>query len=201
MTLTEPYLTVTELEGELALRRIDCPIAVRPGTYRVLIDGAWVELYAVEPRINTGAGPIRAVVFHGSGPVVASLVRLETALRSGAGPVRMETQERRAFSVAFEKLDATLFLYGRFHRERRDPEIDYRISLPDRTISAVPAPPQRAGRHRGSQCSATRVARAVRLAARSRQAGGQAPGVRSADVRPGALAAGRAASARSSTLR
>jgi hypothetical protein len=135
VTPAEPYLTVTEIEGELALRRIDCPIAVRPGTYRVLIDGAWVELYAVEPRITTGAGPIRAVVLHGSGAVVASLVRLEAALRSGAGPVHMETQERRAFSVVFEKFDATLSLYGRFHRDRRDPEIDYRITLPDRTIT------------------------------------------------------------------
>jgi hypothetical protein len=135
MTLAEPYLTATEVEGELALRRIDCSITIRPGTYRVLIDGAWIELFAVEPRITTGAAPIRAVVLRGSGPVVASLVRLGAALRAGAGPVHMETQDNRAFSVTFEKLDVTLYLYGRFHRDRRDREIDYRISLPDRTIT------------------------------------------------------------------
>ena len=135
MTNAGPYLTVSEIEGELALRRIDCPITVRPGPYRVLIDGAWVELHAAEPRITTGAAPVRAVVLRGSGATVASLVRLEAALRSGAGPVRLETPDRGAFSVAFEQLAATLFLHGRFQRDRGEPEILYRIALPGRAIT------------------------------------------------------------------
>ncbi len=82
-----PYLTVTEFEAELALRKIECPITVRPGPYQVRLDNAWVELYAVEPRTSTGAAPVRAVVLRGAGAAVESLVRLEAVLRSTGGLV------------------------------------------------------------------------------------------------------------------
>ena len=145
MTAT-PYLTVTDLERELTVQRIDAPLTIRPGMYRVQVEGAWTELDAVEPRITTGAAPIRALQLRASGTGVSDLLRLHAELRDGGGPLHMETPERRAFDVAFQDLRSTLFLSGTFHRDREEPEIEYRISLQGKELMGIAIDRERDGR-------------------------------------------------------
>lgn len=146
MTTASPYVTVTDLERQLMLRRIDCPRTISPARYRVAVQGAAIEIDAVEPRIHTGAAPIRAVQLHASGAAVSDLLRVEAELRTGARALAMETLDGNAFTVMFESSRATLFLYGTFCRDRDEPEIQIRVSLRDREISGIAIDRDREGR-------------------------------------------------------
>lgn len=116
----ETYLTVTDLEKRLRLLKIACPRTISAGVYRVLVGGEWVQIHAAEPRISTGAAPLRALEFAGFGSDAEHVVRLEAELRAGFGPLQMTAGEQPAFSVSFEEVRGWFYLYGDFHHRDRD---------------------------------------------------------------------------------
>lgn len=73
--MREMYLTVTELEKELRLSHSVCPCAIGAGVCRVLVGGEWVEMQTVEPRICTGAAPVRALDLGAPGSAALQRVR------------------------------------------------------------------------------------------------------------------------------
>jgi hypothetical protein len=147
MTHAAPYLTVTDLEKRVTLLSIVCPLTIGAGVYRASAGGAWVELHAAEPRISTGAAPLRALELRATGGAAEQALRLEAELRAGAGPLRMEEAEGRpAFSVSFRELRSALYLYGTFHRDRDEPEVSCRVRLGDKSVQGVAIDAERANR-------------------------------------------------------
>lgn len=108
----EIYLTVTDVEKRLRLLKIACPRTISAGVYHTLVGGGWVDLPAAEPRISTGAAPLRALEFGAHGSAAEAVVRLEAELRARGGPLQMAAGEQPAFSVSFQEVRGWFSLYG-----------------------------------------------------------------------------------------
>ncbi|WP_413935775.1 hypothetical protein [Nitrospira sp. BLG_1] len=126
---TEPYLQIHSIGTKLALRDMIAHRSIRPDTYDVHIGDEWVKLYAVEPRIETGGRPIRAVELYGLGSAAEPVLRLEALLLTDGGPLQLKDAAGEMFEIAFKKLRSALCIMGAFLTEGKQQEFECRLRI------------------------------------------------------------------------
>lgn len=126
------YMRIRDVEQKLRLSKITCSQRINSGSYRVLVDNEWIDIFANEPRINTSGPPIRAVELHAKGSLAEHLITLELELPNKVGWFQMQSEGGETIDIAFERQEGSFFLHGEFLIAKKGVSgIDFHIALPN----------------------------------------------------------------------
>lgn len=137
--MTAPYLLLNSIRRQLILKEISCP-SLPSGQYQARSNGAWVPVNAAEPRISTGATPLRALHLRADDRDALNLLRLETELRPGRQMLEIKHQNGEITDIAYNALLGALYLHGQFYSgisASEGGEIDYEIPIEGQIISGT----------------------------------------------------------------